>query len=206
LISAVTILPKQRLDDALAQLVTAELIYRRGTPPDAEYTFKHALVQDAAYSTLLHSRRQQLHARIVTILEAEFPEIVAAQPELMAHHSAEAGFNDKAIDYCLKAGQQAIARSAMMEAVARFQKGSDLLSSLPDNARRWQWELDLQLALGQALVVTRGYSSPWVWRDCRSFARISRAVGSPGPTRPGALWPMDVPPRPSGAQAGRITC
>ena len=73
-------MPQQQLDDALAQLVRAELIFRRGTPPDAEYTFKHALVQDAAYSTLLRSRRQQLHARIATTLESQFPEIVAAQP------------------------------------------------------------------------------------------------------------------------------
>jgi hypothetical protein len=95
-------------------------------PPAAEYTFKHALVQDAAYSTLLRSRRQQLHARIAETLESQFPEVVTAQPALIAHHSTEAGLSEKAVGYWLKAGQQAIARSAMMEAVAQLQKGLEL--------------------------------------------------------------------------------
>src|SRR5215472_4130612 len=98
LISAVAGMPQQKLDDALDQLVRAELIFRRGMPPDAEYTFKHALVQDAAYSTLLRSRRQQLHGRIATTLETRFPEIVTDHPELMAHHCAEAGMPDKAVN------------------------------------------------------------------------------------------------------------
>jgi predicted ATPase len=79
--------------------VDAELIYRRGTPPDAEYTFKHALVQDAAYGTLLRSRRQQLHARIAETLEKQFREIAAAEPSLMAHHCAEAGLAEEAVRY-----------------------------------------------------------------------------------------------------------
>jgi predicted ATPase len=91
LIGAVAAMPQPQLDDALTQLVGAELIYRRGTPPDAEYTFKHALVQDAAYATLLRSRRQQLYARIAAALEERFPDIVAAQPALLAHHYAVAG-------------------------------------------------------------------------------------------------------------------
>src|SRR5437588_2255355 len=98
LIGAVAAMPRQQLDDALAQLVSAELIYRRGTPPDAEYTFKHALVQDAAYSTLLRSRRQQLHARVAATLEGRFPEIVAAQPALLARHCEEAGLAEKAVE------------------------------------------------------------------------------------------------------------
>ena len=155
-------MPQQKLDDALEQLVSAELIFRRGTPPDAEYTFKHALVQDAAYSTLLRSRRQQLHARIAATLESQFPEIVAAQPALMAQHCAEAGLNEKAVGYWLKAGQQAVARSAMTEAVAQLQKGLDLLSSLPEGQSRQQLELDLRVALQAALVATRGYAAPEV--------------------------------------------
>jgi predicted ATPase len=117
LISAVAQMPQPRLDDALEQLVAAELIFRRGTPPDAEYTFKHALVQDAAYSTLLRSRRQQLHSGIAATLEGRFPEIVAALPALLAQHYTEAGLADRAVEYRLKAGQQAVTRSAMMEAV-----------------------------------------------------------------------------------------
>jgi len=131
LIGAVAAMPQQQVNDALAQLVSAELMFRRGTPPDAEYTFKHALVQDAAYSTLLRSRRQQIHGRIAATLERQFPEIVAGQPALMAQHCAEACLNEQAIVYWHKAGQQAVARSAMTEAVARLQKGLAQLASLP---------------------------------------------------------------------------
>ncbi|MFB9265631.1 AAA family ATPase [Bradyrhizobium erythrophlei] len=162
LISAVAAMPQQQVDDALAQLVRAELVFQRGTPPDAEYTFKHALVQDAAYSTLLRGRRQQIHARVATTLESEFPQIVAAQPQLMAHHCAEAGFNEKAVGYRLKAGQMAVARSAMMEAVAQLQRGLDLVASMPEESRPVQHELDLQIALGRALMAARGYSAPVV--------------------------------------------
>jgi predicted ATPase len=160
LISAVASMPQHELDNALAQLVSAELILRRGTPPDAEYTFKHALVQDAAYSTLLRSRRQQIHARIAATLEGQFPEIMAAQPQVMARHCAEAGLNEKAVSYRLQAGQQALARSAMTEAVAQLQNGLDLLPNLPENPWRMQQELDLQVALGRALMASRGYAAP----------------------------------------------
>ena len=159
LISAVAQMPRQKLNDALEQLVSAELIFRRGAPPDAEYTFKHALVQDAAYSTLLRSRRQQLHARIAATLESHFPEIVATEPGIMAQHCSEAALNGMAIAYLLKAGQQAIARGAMTEAAARLRKGLDLLSSLPDSTARIERELDLQIELGHALVTTMGYSA-----------------------------------------------
>ena len=124
--------------------MSAELIFRRGTPPDAEYTFKHALVQDAAYSTLLRSRRQQLHARIAATLESRFPEIVAAEPALLAQHCTEAGLTEKAISYRLKAGQQRGRALSMIEAVAQLQKGLDLLSRLPEGQSRQQLELDLQ--------------------------------------------------------------
>ena len=162
LISAVAAMPQQQVDVALAQLVRAELVFQRGTPPDAEYTFKHALVQDAAYSTMLRGRRQQIHARIATTLESQFPEIVAAQPQLMAHHCAEAGFNEKAVGYRLKAGQQAVARSAMTEAVAQLQRGLELLANMPEESRPVQHELDLQIALGRALMAANGYSAPAV--------------------------------------------
>jgi predicted ATPase len=123
LISAVAQMPQQRIDDALEQLVSAEFIFRRGTAPDAEYNFKHALVQDAAHSTLLRNRRQQIHARIASTLEGRFPELVAAQPQVIAQHCSEAGLNEKAVGYWLKAGQRAVAQSAMVEAVAQLQKG-----------------------------------------------------------------------------------
>jgi class 3 adenylate cyclase/tetratricopeptide (TPR) repeat protein len=161
-ISAVAGMPQQKLDEALEQLGSAELIFRRGAPPDAEYTFKHALVQDAAYATLLRSRRQQLHARIITTLESQFPEVITAQPALMAQHSTEAGLNEKAVGYWLKAGQQATARSAMTEAVTQLQRGLDLLTSMPDDPTCQQQELDLRMTLVQALMATKGWAFPAV--------------------------------------------
>jgi class 3 adenylate cyclase len=171
LISTVATIPKQRLDDALDQLVTAELIFRRGTPPFAEYTFKHALVQDVAYSTLLPRQRQQIHARVVATLESRFSEVVAAHPQIVAQHCAEAGFSEKAIGYWLKAGQQALARSAMSEAVAQLQKGLNLLEALPDDRSRQQQELDLRIALAQAQMATRGLAAVEA-RDNYAKARI----------------------------------
>jgi predicted ATPase len=152
LIAAVAQVPSAHLDKALAQLVGAELIYRRGTPPDAEYTFKHALVQDAAYDSLLRSRRQQLHARIAAAVEEKFPEMVAAQPALLAHHCTAAGLTEQAIAYWLAAGRQALARSAAAESVSLLRRGLALVPALPDSDRRRETELDLQIALGQALT------------------------------------------------------
>jgi tetratricopeptide (TPR) repeat protein len=169
LICAVAAMPRQQLDDALAQLVNAELMFRRGTPPDAEYTFKHALVQEAAYGTLLRSRRQQIHARIAATLENQFPEIVVAQPALLARHCAEAGLAERAVVYWLKAGQQSLARSATTEAAAQLRKGLDALDGLPGGPGRQQLELDLQLALGWALIAAKGHSAPEVGE---TFARV----------------------------------
>jgi tetratricopeptide (TPR) repeat protein len=160
LIAAVAPMPPAQLDDALAQLVGAELIHRRGTPPDAEYTFKHALVQDAAYSTLLRSRRQQLHAHIATTLEDRFREIVAAQPALLAHHCTEAGLTEPAVAYWLAAGRQAWARSAAPEAAALLRRGLAIISALPDTGRRQETELDLLIALGQALTASLSWGTP----------------------------------------------
>jgi predicted ATPase len=173
LVNAVAGMPQPILNDALDQLVRAELIFRRGTPPDAEYTFEHALVQDVAYSTLFRSRRQQLHGRIAAALESQFAEIVEAQPQLMAHHCAEAGLTDKAIGYSLKAGQQMMARSAMPEAVSQLQRGLALVTSLSVNSRQQQLELDLQASTAQALLVTKGCAASAVaeaYRRARSLA------------------------------------
>jgi tetratricopeptide (TPR) repeat protein len=179
LISAVAGMPQQKLDDALDQLASAELIFRRGAPPDAEYTFKHALVQDAAYSTLLRSRRQQLHGRVTTALERQFPEVVAAQPALMAQHSSEAGLSEKAVGYWLKAGQQSLTRSAMTEAVAQLRKGLDLIASLPDGVERRQYELDLKVALASALIATRGYTAPDVVELYARVRTLCEELGQP---------------------------
>ena len=103
LISAVASIPQPQLDDALGQLVSAELIFRRGSPPNAEYTFKHALVQDAAYDTLLRSRRQQIHARIAMTLESQFPEIAASHPALLADHFTKGSLTEEALKYWIAA-------------------------------------------------------------------------------------------------------
>jgi class 3 adenylate cyclase/tetratricopeptide (TPR) repeat protein len=174
LITAVAQMPSAHLDEALAQLVGAELIYRRGTPPDAEYTFKHALVQDAAYGTLLRSRRQQLHARIAMTLEDRFPEMVAGQPALLAHHCEEAGLTEKAVDYWLAAGRQASGRSAGAEAGALLRRGLALTPALPDDDERQQREFDLQVALAQALIISRG----WGPREVSEAYDRARALAS----------------------------
>jgi tetratricopeptide (TPR) repeat protein len=160
LIAAAAGMPPTQLDDALAQLVAAELIYRRGTPPDAEYTFKHPLVQDAAYGTLLRGRRQQLHARIAATLEDRFPEIVAAQPAVLAHHCEEAGLSEKAVDYRLAAGRQALRRSVLAEAVALLRRALALVPALPGGDRRRERELDLEITFGHAIIAFRRWGAP----------------------------------------------
>jgi class 3 adenylate cyclase/predicted ATPase len=160
LISAVADMPSARLENALEQLIRAELVFRRGTPPDATYTFKHALVQDAAYSTLLRGRRQQLHGRIAAMLERQFPEIAAAQPELVAQHCTSAGAIEKAVQYWDRAGRMAVQRSTMAEAAAHFGKAIELLGSLPKNPEERSNERSLQLALAGALTAAKGWASP----------------------------------------------
>ncbi len=123
LLRAVSRLPEDELQTALARLVASELVFQRGTPPDAVYSFKHALVQDAAHGSLLRSARQQLHAQIAEALETHSPELMDSQPELFAQHYAEAGLVEKSVAYWGKAGRRSAARSAMAEAAAQFQKG-----------------------------------------------------------------------------------
>ncbi|MFL5284016.1 MAG: AAA family ATPase [Rhodopila sp.] len=155
LLAVVADVPDPQLHEALDRLTNAGLLFIRGTPPQSSYIFKHALVQDAAYGTLLRSRRQRLHGCIAETLQDRFPEIVLAQPALLAQHCAEAGLAEKAITYWLKAGQQALAHSAMAEAVSQLRKGLDVLADLPDGPWRQQQELDLQIALGSALTATK---------------------------------------------------
>jgi class 3 adenylate cyclase/tetratricopeptide (TPR) repeat protein len=162
LISVVARMPQQQLDSALMQLVNAELIFQRGMPPDAEYTFKHALVQDAAYGTLLRSRKQQLHARIASVLETQFRVTVETQPELLAYHCTAAGLIERAIEYWIRAGTRALRRSETLEAEALLRKGLILVSNLPDQAWRREHELDLQIALGRTLFATQGPGAPQV--------------------------------------------
>jgi class 3 adenylate cyclase/tetratricopeptide (TPR) repeat protein len=146
------------LKHALAQLEQAELVFRRGEPPEAVYSFKHVLVRDAAYESLLKSRRQQLHGKIARTLEERSAEIVASQPEIAAHHFTEAGLVEPAIDYWLKAGQHAARRSANAEALNHFARGLDLLPKVNDPMRRNKSELLLQTSLGHSLRSIKGWS------------------------------------------------
>ena len=160
LLAAVADRPEAELQAALDQLVAAELVYRRGTAPDVTYSFKHALVQDAAYGTLLKSRRQHLHARIAQVMEEQFPEIVETQPELLAQHYTGAGLTEQAIVYWEKAGERAIQGSANAEAIERLSKALELLATVPETPERIRRELALQTRLGPAVIAVKGYASP----------------------------------------------
>jgi class 3 adenylate cyclase/predicted ATPase len=162
MLKALAPMDEARLQDGLSQLVEAELLYQRGRPPRATYIFKHALIQDAAYESLLRRTRQQCHRQVADILESRFPEIVETQPELLAHHHTEANSPQTAVEYWLKAGQQAIGRFADREAVGHLEKGLSVLQTLPDTPERAQLELCLQTSLGPALMATKGYAAPSV--------------------------------------------
>ena len=157
LLGAVAGKPEAELASALDRLIAAGLLFRQGAPPHATYLFKHALLQDAAYGTLLREPRRTLHIRIAETLESQFAEIVETQPHLMAQHCSEAGHFEKAINYWLKSGEQAVARSAMSEAEALLRKGLTVIPQVTDSNRQKEHELDLQIALGLALFQTRGF-------------------------------------------------
>src|SRR3989441_6669094 len=133
LLQAVSQLDAMTLLRELGRLVEAELVYQRGVPPQATYTFKHALIQDTAYQSLLKSTRQQYHQRIAHVLEAQFPETAETQPELIAHHCTESGLIEQAIGYWYKAGQNAVQRSAHVEAISHLTTGLEVLQDLPEN-------------------------------------------------------------------------
>jgi class 3 adenylate cyclase/tetratricopeptide (TPR) repeat protein len=156
LLHAVSRVPDDELQAAFARLVASELVLQRGRPPEAVYSFKHALVQDAAHGSLLRSARQQLHTRIAKALEAHFPEVMVAQPELLAQHYAEAGLAEQSAGFWGKAGQRSVARSATAEAAAQYQKGLDQLTLLPDGPERQRQELEYCSALGAVFRAVKG--------------------------------------------------
>jgi class 3 adenylate cyclase/predicted ATPase len=160
LLRAVSHLPEDELQASLARLVASELVFQRGTPPDSVYSFKHALVQNAAHGSLLRSSRQQLHAQIAEALQAHSPELMDSQPELFAQHYAEAGLVEKSVTCWGRAGHSSAARSAMVEAAAQFQKALDQLALLPHTAERQQQELEFCCALGAVLQVVKGFAAP----------------------------------------------
>jgi class 3 adenylate cyclase/predicted ATPase/ABC-type transport system involved in cytochrome c biogenesis ATPase subunit len=178
------------LKHALAQLEQAELVFRRGEPPDAVYNFKHALVRDAAYESLLKSRRQQLHSEIARALEEKFADVVASQPEIVAHHFTEAGLAQPAIHHWLKAGQQAARRSANAEALNHLARGLELLPKLDDPMLRNKSELLLQTLLGNCLRATKGWSIDRVKQAYTRALQLCKESGFDEHTLPAVfgLW------------------
>jgi class 3 adenylate cyclase/tetratricopeptide (TPR) repeat protein len=164
LLQAVSQLDEEMLQHELGRLVEAEIVYKRGVPPQATYIFKHALIQDAAYESLLKSTRQHYHQRIAQVMEAQFPKTAEAQPELLAHHATEAGLTEKAVEYWHQAGQRAADRSAHVEAISHLTKGVELLETLSETPARTQREIMMYLMLGSSLITTKGYASPEVER------------------------------------------
>ena len=158
LLAAAASRPEAEINTGLKELAVAELVFRRGTSPDARYTFKHALLRDAAYESLLKSRRQELHEKIANALEAQFPQIVTSEPEILAHHYSAAGTMEKAFQYWLEAGRRSAESSANLEAIQHLNKARDHLAMLPDSAKRAQRELDVLMLLGPAYTATKGFT------------------------------------------------
>jgi len=170
-LKAVVALGDAALEPLLEQLVASGLVHQRGSPPDAEYLFRHALVQDAAYETMLKSQRLAVHRRIVEVFERDFPETAAHQPDVMAYHCREAGLTEKAIDYSILAARMALERSAGVEAQALVETAMSLLPTLAAGDVRRNLDGRLQVALADALMMTKGFASPDV------MATLSRARG-----------------------------
>ena len=170
LIATVTQLPDTVLTAALAQLTSAGLLYCRGEPPEATYSFKHALIQDAAYESLLKTRRQQLHASAAEAIEQNFLELCSAQPELVARHYTLGALPEKAIPYWLRAGERARDRSANAEALVHFNKGLELVRQLPPTEAAFRAEIQLLTSLGPVVQATTGLAS----RQCEELYNRAR--------------------------------
>src|SRR5262249_17727600 len=165
------------LQAGLAQLVHAELLYQRGRAPRARYIFKHALIQDAAYASLLKSTRQQVHQQIAQVIETRFSALVETQPELVAQHYTAAGCHERAVVYWQRAGQQASERSANLEAISHCTTGIELLTTLPETPARTQHALALHIALGAALQRTKGLAAPEVEHAYMQAHALCQQVG-----------------------------
>jgi predicted ATPase len=179
LLCVVAHLPEGELQAALASLVASELVFQRGKPPEAVYTFKHALVQDAAHGSLLRTARRRLHGRIAKALEAHSPELMDTQPEVFAQHYAEAGIVEKSVACWGSAARRSAARSAMAEAAAQFRKGLDQLALLPDTPKRQRQELEFWSALGAVLQAVKGQAAPETGQAYACARELWEQLGSP---------------------------
>jgi tetratricopeptide (TPR) repeat protein len=160
LIKAVSTLDEAALRHQLGRLVEAEILFEKGRGSRSNYLFKHALIQDAAYQSMLKAKRQQVHERIARVLELEFSEVVQSQPELLAHHYSSAGLASQAIGYWREAGRRSQSRSSHAEAVGHFTRGLEQVSLLAESPARDAIELDFQANLSVSLIASRGYASP----------------------------------------------
>jgi predicted ATPase len=205
LLAAAVRLAEPELQEALRRLVEAGLVFQRGVPPAAEYLFKHALVQDTAYSTLLRGPRQALHRRIAEALEQRFPEFVETRPEILAHHYGEAAMSSEAIAYWHRAGKLSVAKSAVREATAQLRRGLSLLGGLPETRERNQLELDIHVTLATALMAGKGYANPEVVAALERANRLvaeTAAVGTP--VHFSVLWGLWISNHTAGAIADAL--
>src|SRR5262249_44523728 len=177
LLQAVSQLDESTLQRELGRLVEAEIVYQRGVPPQATYTFKHALIQEAAYESLLKSTWQHYHRHIAQVLEAQFSETTQTQPELLAHHYTEAGLPAQAVGDWQRAGERSHARSAYVEAVAHLTQGLAVLQTLSDIPVQAPRELEMQLTLSQVLAVTKGAGAPEVGEVITRARELCHQVG-----------------------------
>jgi len=155
-----SLLKESALGSGVGQLVKNELLYQRGRPPRSRYIFKHALIQDAAYKSLLRRSRQEYHRRVAEALEAGFPETIETHPEILAQHYTEAGLPESAISYWQRAGELAVKRSANLEAIAHCTRGLDCFETLPKSLELAHQELALQISIGIPIMATKGYGAP----------------------------------------------
>jgi class 3 adenylate cyclase/predicted ATPase len=185
------ILPRseEMLRQGLGQLIKSELLYQRGVFPRATYVFKHALIQEAAYQSMLKNTRRRYHRQIAEVLVKQFPESAAARPEIIAHHYTEAGLKMEAISYWQQAGERAVERFANEEAIAHLTKGLELIEDLPKNPERSRQELMLQLALGPPLSWLKGFAAPEVEAAYSRALNLNQQTGGTLLRFP-ALWGM----------------
>ena len=192
LLAAVSPLPDAALQAALHQLVQAELVFRRGQPPEATYLFKHALVQDAAYRSLAQEHPAAGPPAIAQVLEARFPALVETQPELVAQHYTAAGCTEQAVLYWQRAGEHASDRSAHLEAISHCTTGIELLKTLPETPEHTQHALTLHIALGAALLMTKGQAAPEVEHAYTQARALVSAGGRDARACPGPVWAVAV--------------
>ncbi|ETW99556.1 MAG: hypothetical protein ETSY1_14565 [Candidatus Entotheonella factor] len=183
LLAGVTSLEEAALQEGLRQLTTAEIVFQRGLPPQARYVFKHALIQDTAYASILKRQRQAMHERIAQVLESWAAETVETQPEVLAYHYTEAERHEQAIPYWQRAGDRAMAQSAHHEAMSHFNTGLSLLATRPETEARNRLELSLQMALGPALMAIHGYGAEAVERTYARAQTLCGQLGNDAPDR-----------------------